>query len=153
MIAGGAGAMALAGAFGLSLASYAESDSFAFYKQRYRASHGSAQPAIDGTATYPASAPFVQAAAPFSAPVASRAEYAAAEPDYPEDVLGPARRVGLEWVEPADLDARVIPEMRGFWTRPIATEQAETQARPDDEAPVGAADGQEDMEEPLGVEG
>lgn len=141
MIACGGGALAFAGAFGLSLASYAESGSFAFYKQHSPAAWSLASPEQPvAVAALPAGAPFGQMAAPTAMPPVSRAEYPQDAALWREDTRDTVKPAVFERAEPEpEFETRVIPETRGSWTEPMANERVEMQADSDDEAWVEAA--------------
>ena len=123
MLAFGSGGVVFAGMFGLSLASFAESGSFEFYKQRPYSSGYVAQSApLAETAGYSIGPPSVPSASPIEMTAAPRAVYS---PGYPGDGwveeprAGATQAVAYERVAAEDAaDARVIGETGGSWAEP-----------------------------------
>lgn len=133
----GSGGVTFAGLFGMSLASYAESGSFEFYKQRpYDSGYVAQSAPLAEMASYPISPPSPPETSPAALIAAPRPVYAPGYPgdSWPED--SPAaliQAVAYEPVAPEDgMDARRIPETGGSWTEP-ARRLTGTPAEADDE--------------------
>lgn len=123
MLTFGGGAILFAGLFGLSLASYAESGSFAFYKQQPYASRDFAQSApFAEPASYPISPPSLPVASAAEMTAVPRASYSPGYPGnvWPEDArAAPAQPVSYERIgRDESRDTRVIPETGGSWAEP-----------------------------------
>ncbi|RYD50532.1 MAG: hypothetical protein EOP60_11465 [Sphingomonadales bacterium] len=122
MLAFGSGGVMVAGMFGLSLASFAESGSFEFYKrQPYSSGYVAQNAPLAEPASYSISPP-AASASPVEMIAAPRAQYS---PGYPGDgwaedaPAGPSQAVAYEVVAEDDgPDARVVPETGGSWTEP-----------------------------------
>jgi hypothetical protein len=154
ILAIGCGGVVLAGMFGISLASYAESGSFAFYRQQ-SASGWNSQPIepIAEIASYPISPPSPPETSPAAMMAMPRARYSPGYPgdSWPEETR--ARPIQVVAYEPIERDGgpdmRVIPEMGGSWTEP-ARRRSEVRAERDDDAYIETSAEDEDaIEEPL----
>ncbi len=155
----GGGGVVLAGMFGISLASYAESGSFAFYRGQSASSWNSApiEP-IAETASYPISPPVAPNTSrpemnPAAMTVMPRPRYAPGYPgdSAPEEASATPNQVAA--YEPAmrdgGRDTRVIREAGGSWSEP-ARRYRVARAESDDGAFVETwAEGDDAIDEPL----
>ncbi len=155
----GCGAAVLAGLLGISLAGFADSGSFAFYRQQSASSWNAPRiEPIPEIASYPISPPIPpETSPPETSPAAMtampRAKYSAGYPGDSGAEEARARPTRIAAYEPVGRDdgpdPRVIPEMGGSWTEPARRERVTRVEREEAAYIEASAEDGDAIEEPL----